>query len=259
VNFDPGNRASDAPVDAIRAVMATKESGGVLDYPAGRRERTLLLAEELALIATDPTSAQRSRATASQLSPCLAGLLLAELLLDGVVVLGKQANTVQLTDRPASTGSTLASVAKVVADKGPKLKTILCNMDRGLREEIGLGIWGVSALGLVEAGVLTPLSGGRGFHYKMLSATARDEVVDRLRTAASKKTLEPRTALLLSMAGLAGLLPVLVPAQDARAQAQRRIDRALDGSQLRPLQRVTKRIATDSSSAATGSLSLVAS
>jgi len=258
--------ADDATgADAVRVVVNAPQLVSVASEeenrdPFGLRRVDILLAEALALVAMDPASGRGPRATASQLSPYLAGLLLGELMIEGVVVPGKQPATVQVVGRPVQEGSTLAAAAKVIANHGPRIKSALSHMDRGLREEIGLGTWGVSALGLVEAGVLTPLNGGRGFRYKLLTASVRDAVIDRLRTAVTQRdTIDPRTALLLSMAGAAGLVATIVPERRQRSQARRRIEHVLDGSQLKPVERVARRLAAEASDAATSPLSLVAS
>ena len=53
--------------------------------------RGMNLAEELALVAIDPSSGRHALGLRSELNACLAGLLVAELLLDGVVEIGDKA------------------------------------------------------------------------------------------------------------------------------------------------------------------------
>jgi hypothetical protein len=217
-----------------------------LGHVGENRQSTVLLAEELAFVTIDPESGRRVNGRSSHLGPCLAGLFLGELLIEGLAKPGKHADTVLLTGRAAPEGSTLAVVARVLADKGPKIKPVLSSMDRGLREQIGLDTWGTAALGLVEAGLLTPLCGEGGLRYKVLARSAHSAVSERLRAAASGKgKLDVRTALLLSMMTPAGLLPLVAPDRRERPCARKRIDHVLDGSQLKPIGKLTRTLAAD--------------
>ena len=90
----------------------------------------VLLAEELALIAVDEDSGRHALGTRDQLNACLAGLLVAELVLDGAAAPGERKGTVVVTGEPAR-GPLLSAVADVIAEKGPKIKAVLSHMSRG--------------------------------------------------------------------------------------------------------------------------------
>ena len=84
--------------------------------------------------------------------------------------------------------------------------------------------------------MLAPGDGGLLTRHVVVDTAARDAVVDRLRTAAAgDEVLDVRTALVLSMTGPAHLLEVVAPERAGRKHARRRIDHALDSSQLQPI------------------------
>ena len=99
------------------------------------------LAEELALVAIDPSSGHHALGLRSELNACLAGLLVAELLLDGVVEIGAKADRLVVTGRAEPKTKILAAATAVVIDRGPKIKAILSHMDRGLSHLLGVGTW----------------------------------------------------------------------------------------------------------------------
>jgi hypothetical protein len=232
-------------IHAPRALTAV-ETLSQLDRVLAVRQTTVLLPEELAFATIDLDSGQRAHGTPTHLGPCLAGLFLAELLIAGVAIPGKHADTVMLTDRPTNEGTTLAAVARVVADKGPKIKSVLASMDRGLRHELGLDAWGTAMLGLVEAGFLTPLNGEGGLRYKVFAHSTHNAIFDRLRAAATGEgEIDPRTALLLSMMVPAGLLPVVAPERRQRRCARKRSDHALDGNHLKPIGKIARSLVAE--------------
>ena len=112
------------------------------------------LAEELALVAIDPSSGRHALGLRSELNACLAGLLVAELLLDGVVEIGDKEDRLVVTGKAGPTTRSLAAATAVVIDRGPKIKAILSHMDRGLAQLLGLGTWDATVSSLVEDGVL---------------------------------------------------------------------------------------------------------
>jgi Golgi phosphoprotein 3 GPP34 len=111
----------------------------------------MLLAEELALIAIDPGKGRHELGNRDQLNACLAGLLVAELVLDGVAGPGDRDDQVVLTDARRPSSPTLRATAEVVGEKGPKIKAILPHMNRGLQQRLGSGTWDATVAGLVEA------------------------------------------------------------------------------------------------------------
>jgi hypothetical protein len=122
----------------------------------------MLLAEELALVALDPDSGRHAVGIGSLLNACLAGLLVAELLLDGTARAGDRDDAVVLTDRPRPAAKALAGAAEIVAEKGPKVKAILSHMNRGLEQHAGAGTWDLAVAGLVQAGIVARRAAASG-------------------------------------------------------------------------------------------------
>ncbi len=120
----------------------------------------MLLAEELALVSHDPDSGRHGLGNRAQLNACMAGLLVAELLLEGAIGPGERADRLAIVDDWALSSPTLAAAAQVVAEKGPKMKAVLSHMNRGLEERVGLSTWDAAMLGLARAGIVGPVTGG---------------------------------------------------------------------------------------------------
>jgi Golgi phosphoprotein 3 (GPP34) len=221
----------------------------------------VLLAEELALVAIDAASGRHALGTRDQLNACLAGLLIAELVLDGAAAPGERKATVVLVDGLRPRPALLAAAAAVIATKGPKIKAVLSHMDRGLEQELGSGTWDAVVAGLVTADVVSPPAGRVRPRHEVTDATARDEIVDRLRhAAAGDDPLDARTALVLSMTGPANLLEIVAPERSGRKHARRRIDHALDSDQLRPIGESVRRVLAEAAAAvAAGTVAVVAS
>jgi Golgi phosphoprotein 3 (GPP34) len=212
------------------------------------------LAEELALVAIDPSSGRHALGVRSELNACIAGLLIAELLLDGVIELGGKGDRVVVTGTTTPTADVLAGATAVVIERGPKIKAILSHMDRGLSHRLGLGTWDAVVAGLVGDGVLAATHGGIRPRNDVLQPFVRDATVAALRVAAADDSeLDQRVAVLLSMTGPAQLLEVVAPNRSARRHARRRIDHALDGTPLESLGKIVRRLISDASSAAAGS------
>lgn len=217
------------------------------------------LAEELALVAIDPSSGRHALGLRNELNACLAGLLVAELLLDGVIQIGDKDERVVVTGKLAPTTNVLAAATAVVIEQGPKIRGILSHMDRGLTHRLDLGTWDATVAGLVEAGVLAATRGGVRPRNHMIQSFVRDATVAALRVAANgDAALDPRTAVLLSMTGPAHLLEVVAPNRSARRLARKRIDHALEGTPLESVGRVVRRLISDANSAA-ASVAVVAS
>jgi hypothetical protein len=213
------------------------------------------LAEELALVAIDPSSGRHALGLRSELNACLAGLLVAELLLDGVVEIGAKEDRLVVTGRAEPKTKILAAATAVVIDRGPKIKAVLSHMDRGLSHLLGLGTWDAVVSGLADDGVLAATRRGVRSRNKVLQPFVRDAIVAALRVAAGgESALQPRTAVLLSMAGPAHLLEVVAPNRPTRRHARRRIDTALDGTPLESIGKVVRRLISDANSAAAASV-----
>ena len=196
----------------------------------------MLLAEELVLVAVDPGSGRPALGVRDQLNACLAGLLIAELALD----------------EASPTSPLLAAAAEVLAEKGNKVKSALSHMSRGLEQRLGVGTWDAVTRGLVEAGTLASSESGLRPRHEVLDAAARDDVVERLRAAASgDEPMDVRTAMLLSMIGPAHLLEVVAPSRKDRKHARRRIEHALDATSLQPVGESVRRVLADAAAAAT--------
>ena len=209
----------------------------------------MLLAEELALVAVKPDSGRHELGTGDQLNACLAGLLVAELVLDGNVGAG---NRLVVTGEPPAS-RTLAAATHVVAEKGPKIKAVLSHMSRGLQQQVGLSTWDTAVAGLEAAGIVGPPNGTLRSKRALLDVPARDAIVNRLRaTAADDGPIDLRTALLLSMAGPGQLLEVVAPSHVGRRHARHRIDHALEGTGLEPITEVVRQLIAEAAAAASG-------
>lgn len=212
----------------------------------------MLLAEELALVALKPQSGRHQTGTGDALNACLAGLLVAELLLEGAVGPGdRDDRLVAVPGREAPASPALAAALQVVAEKGPKVRSVLSHMSRGLEKRLGMSTREVAFSGLAGAGIVGASTGRLRPKRPVLDRSAWDAVVDRLRAAAQTDgPLEPRTALVLSMTGPAQLLEVVAPDRSTRKHARHRIDRALDGSDLEAVGKVVRRLIQEVNEAA---------
>jgi len=211
----------------------------------------VLLAEELALVAVNPDTGRHAAGSRSHLNACLAGLLVAELVLDGSAELGDRTGRVVPTSRKTPDSTTLAAAAGVVADKTPKLKAILQHMSRGLEGQVGVGTWDVVVAGLVADGALAPSEGSIRPKNDVVDVGRRDSLIARLQAAAADEgPMDPRTALLLNMTGPANLLEVVAPERRGRRHARRRIDHGLDGTELEIFGKTVRRLIAEAAAAA---------
>jgi len=209
------------------------------------------LAEDLALVAIDPSSGRHALGLRSELNACLAGLLVAELLLDGVIAVGDKEDRVVVTGRAEPKSKLLAAATAVVIEKGPKLKAILSHMDRGLTQRLGLGTWDAVVESLVDEGVLQATHRGVRSRNEVLQPFVRDAIVAALRVAAAGDSeIQPGLAAVLSMTGPAHLLEVVAPTRATRRHARDRIDTALSGTSLEAVGRIVRRLISDATSAA---------
>ena len=140
-----------------------------------------------------------------------------------------------------------------MADKGPRIKAILSGMDRGLEQQIGTGTWDTAVAGLVAAGILGPAEGRVRPKHAVLDPAAGEAAVARLQAAArGEGDAGLRTALLLSMTGPAHLLEVVAPERSGRREARRRIDHALDGTDLGSIGKLVRKVISEAEAAAAG-------
>jgi len=136
------------------------------------------------------------------------------------------------------------------------MKAVLSHMSRGLQRHLGTSTWDTVVAGLAGAGIVGPATGGLKSRHPLHDVGPRDAIVERLRAAASgEDPIEPRTALVLSMTGPARLLEVVAPERNGRRHARRRIDHALDGSDLEPLGRIVRRLIEEAAVAASAASS----
>lgn len=215
----------------------------------------MLLAEELTLLAIDPATGRHAMGERSILNACLAGLLVAELVIDGHVVPGRRRATFdRAAPRPLAPPA-LAAAAEIVEEKGPKVRSVLSHMSRGLEQRIGTGTWDTTVAGLVAVGAVSTPQGSLRPSVEVLDPAARHRIVERLRSAATGDgPIDDRTAVLLNATGPARLLEVVAPDRKGRRHVRRRIDSYLDGTPLGEIgASVRKLIAEASQSANTSS------
>ncbi len=211
----------------------------------------MLLAEELALIALNPDTGRFKFGSRSYLNACLAGLLVAEALLDGALEFGDSQDQVVIAVGQAPASPLTAAAVDIAAEKGPKLKAVLSHMSKGLERRLGLSTREAVLDGLRRQGIVEVQAGGVGRAWPLLDRGARDAVVARLQQAAhGDGPIEARTALVLSMTGPAKLLKLVAPNRDTRKHARRRIDHALDGSTLAGVGKVVRKLIEDAAAAA---------
>ncbi len=190
-----------------------------------------MLAEELALLAINPSKRRHRRGDRAELNACLAGLLLAELVLDGRAEFGDRKTVVLTDDGPIP--DELQPVVEIVEERGPKVKAILSHMRRGLQRRTGYGTWDLVVSRLSAAELRT-----------------REKVVARYRDAAAyDRELDTRTALVLACTGPAHLLEIVAPERKHRRHARRRIDHGLDGTEFEDLVKAVKKLIADNGSA----------
>lgn len=215
--------------------------------------RSVNLADELALVAIDPSTGHHALGLRSELNACLAGLLVAELLLDGVLEIGAKPDRVVVTGNAEPKTKVLAAATAVVIERGPKIKAILSHMDKGLSRRLGQGTWDAVVSELVDAGAVAATRRGIRNRNDVLQPFVRDSIVAALRVAAERDSvLDQRIAALLSMTGPAHLLEVVAPNRSARGHARDRIDNALEGTPLEPLGKIVRRLISDAAASAGG-------
>ncbi|NLD76180.1 MAG: GPP34 family phosphoprotein [Acidimicrobiales bacterium] len=196
----------------------------------------MLLAEELALIAINPSTGRHAGGDRRILNATMAGLLIAELHIEG------RATFQGTRSRPGATATdvtgpqlsqTLAAAEATLAHRGPKLKKVLRAMDRDLERQLGTGTWDSAVAALVATGKVSTPAGSLRPKVEVLDTGHRDLIIARLREAAAGNgQLDDRTAALLNATGPAHLLELVAPERRTRRHARRRIDKLLDGTAL---------------------------
>ena len=205
----------------------------------------MLLAEELLLLGLDPVKGTVVNSARRELLVGLAGALVGELALAGLVDLaGKRFIAVGTPpDDPL-----LTAVHQALAQsKGRRAADQLRGLDKGIG-----GVWSRLVDGLVDQGVL-----GRGrdhvllftvTRHPVLQPAVRGELLERVRAAAAGDgELEPRTAVVLALAGPSRLLEVVAPDKASRRHAKRRIETA---TELTPVAPVVKKVIAEMQAAA---------
>jgi hypothetical protein len=210
----------------------------------------MLLCEGLALLALDPGSGRHALGVRAELNACLAGLLVAELVVDGFAAAGGDERDV-VPSGGVPDGTALAAALDVVDRKGPRIKAILSAMDRGLTQHLGTGTWDTAIAGLVAAGVVGAAEGGLRPKHEILDPGPGAVLLERLQAAArGQGDGDIRTALLLSMTGPARLLEVVAPQGGRpRREARDRIDHALDGTPVAPIGTIVRKLIAENQAA----------
>jgi hypothetical protein len=216
----------------------------------------MLIAEELLLLALNPHTGRMRTDAQHGLPVALAGALIGELRLEGALdVQGRR--FIATGARPPH--PLLAAAQQALAE--PQGQTFtdqlrrldwrmgkLCPLPAGVperpaepagrgfpdqlrRQDGRRGSWLLLVDGLIAQGVL-----GRRrsrillvnvTRHPVLRPTVREEVLHRVRAAAATDgVLEPRTAVLLALAGPAGLVKVVAPQRSDRDHARRRMSTA---------------------------------
>jgi hypothetical protein len=201
----------------------------------------MLLAEELMLASIDPVRGRPVHSSETTIGTCLSGALVAELALTDLVLLeGKRFVTV--SQAPAQ-GLLREAYEVLASGEGRRATDQLRRIDKRLGR-VRSRVVDV----LIEQGVLGRDKRGplQVTAHPVLRPELRDEVVQRLRTAAAGDgPLEPRTAVLLALSGPARLLEVV--ADKPHTHAKKRIAEA---TELTPLAAVVKKVIAEAAAAA---------
>ena len=216
----------------------------------------VLLAEELLLLGLDPVEGTVVNNARRELLVGLAGALVGELALAGLVDLSGQRFIA--VGRPPGDPLLAAAHQALAQSTGRRAAAQL----RGLGEGIG-GVWSRLVDGLADRGVLgrhrDHVSWFTWFpvtRHPVLQPTVREEVLERVRAAAAGEgEIEPRTAVVLALAGPSGLLEVVAPDRASRRHARRRIETA---TELTPVAPVVKKVIAEMQAAAAAVLMAVA-
>ncbi|CAO5242019.1 GOLPH3/VPS74 family protein [Frankia sp. AgKG'84/4] len=205
----------------------------------------MLLAEDLLLLALDPERGTPVNSSREPLKVALGGALIAELGLLGLVA--EDGRRLAPVGPPPGDPLLADAHALLATVRGRRAADQLGRMDRALG-----GVWGRVVDPLVAAGVLgrrrdrvvlVPVT-----HHPVLRPEIRDEVVRRLRAAATGDgPLDPRTATVLALSGPSRLLEVVAPARADRRHAKERIKEATEQA---PVAAIVKKVIQEAQAAA---------
>jgi hypothetical protein len=193
----------------------------------------MLIAEELLLLSLSPEKGTVVNGAREQLKVGLAGALVAELALAGLVEV-RDRTFVVVGDAPAA--PLLRDVHRELATgRGRRSKGQLRRLDRALGR-----VWPRIVDGLVASGALDRrqdrVLGFPVTRHPVLDERAYGEVLDRVRRAAtSPGEIDPRTAVLLALAGPCRLLEVVAPEHADRRYAKLRIAAATSSTPVAPV------------------------
>ncbi|EIV90741.1 hypothetical protein FraQA3DRAFT_0139 [Frankia sp. QA3] len=195
----------------------------------------MLLAEDLLLLALDPDRGTPVNSSRQPLGVALCGALVAELGLAGLIEEdGRRLAPVGIRPKHPLLADVHAALGTV---RGRRAADQLRRLDGAIG-----GVWSRVVDGLVDADVLGRRRDRvlvvRITHHPVLRTEARDEVVWRMRTAATGDgPLDPRTATVLALSGPARLLEVVAPQRAERRHAKARIAAATDQTPIAPIVR----------------------
>jgi hypothetical protein len=223
----------------------------------------MLLAEELALIAINPTTGRHATGDRRILNATLAGLLVAELHIEGLATFkgsGSRPGATATADPGPLVPPPLSAAHAVLRQRGPKLKAVLRAMDRGLENQLGSGTWDTAVAGLVAAGKISVPAGSLRPKVEVLDLGSREAIITRLREAAAGEgLLDDRTAALLNATGPAHLLELVAPDRRGRRHARRRIDKLLDRTPLGTIGHFVRTVIREDESSNAGSTAATSS
>ena len=207
----------------------------------------MLLAEELLLLGLDPVEGTVVNDARQELLAGLGGALVGELALAGLVDLsGKRFIAV---GSPPGDPLLAAAHQALAQSTGRRAAAQLRGLDKGIG-----GVWSRLVDGLADRGVL----GRRRDHvswfawfpvtrHPVLQPAVREEVLERVRAAAAGEgEIEPRTAVVLALAGRHGCWKSWRP-KGQPAAARRRIETA---TELTPVAPVVKKVIAEMHAAA---------
>jgi hypothetical protein len=233
-----------AALDSDELAVAVVSARG-LDVRRLAHTLGMLLAEELLLLGLDPVKGTVVSSARRELLVGLAGALVGELALAGLVDLaGKRFIAV---GTPPEDPLLAAAHQALARSTGRRAADQLRRLDKGIG-----GVWARLVDGLAGQGVL-----GRRrdrvlvftvTRHPVLQPAVREELLARVRAAAAGDgQLEPRTAVVLALTGPSGLLEVVAPDQASRRHAERRVETA---AELTPVAPVVKKVIAEMQAAA---------
>ncbi len=208
----------------------------------------MLLAEELLLLGLDPVKGTVVNDARQELVVGLAGALVGELALSGLVDLsGKRFIAV---GSPPGDPLLAAAHQALAQSTGRRAAAQLRGLDKGIG-----GVWSRLVDGLADRGVLGRRRDRWSWftwfpvtRHPVLQPPVREEVLERVKAAAAGEgEIEPRTAVVLALAGPSRLLEVVAPEQASRRHARLRIETA---TELTPVAPVVKKVIAEMHAAA---------